>query len=205
AALAAHAVLECDPGEVAAAVIRPGVVDALEVLDVAFVLEREERAAMRATVLEGVDAAVGIAHHNDRHRSHEGGAVVAGIRDLRLEAEVVPRRAFVDALLLQAPDLFVLVHPVRHASEAGRPRAHQFGWMFAAFATACHCSSPDVIMSANFFGVLASWSTCSAAMRSRNCGVATMRAISACSLPTIGAGVPAGARMPIQLDIWRFG
>jgi hypothetical protein len=94
AAQAVDAALEGDALEVAAEVVAPGVVDALEVvLDVAAVVEGDQRAAMGAAVLEAVDRAVGVAHDDDRHVADLVGAVVALVGDVGLEADEVPGRA----------------------------------------------------------------------------------------------------------------
>ena len=117
AALAVDAVLERHRLEVAFQVVVPGVIDAGEVAGMAAPIERDQRAAVRAAVLEGVDLVIEIARHDHRHRAHEGGAVVAGLLDLGFEAEEVPHRAFEDAALLLRVDLRRLVDPERDARQ----------------------------------------------------------------------------------------
>src|SRR5205823_13628127 len=114
---AVRPLLERDADEVALEVVGPGVIDALEPLGRPRVLERDERAAVRAPVLEGVEGAVLAAYDDDGHLAHEGGAVVAGPRDVGLEADVVPDGAFEDAAELGAIVRLVLVDPVGHAGE----------------------------------------------------------------------------------------
>ena len=100
AALALHAVLERDAGELAREVVGPAVVDAGELADVAGALEAQQVAAMGAAVDEGVDRAGGVAHDDDGRFADGGGDVVAGLREFDGEAEVVPGGAFEQALLL---------------------------------------------------------------------------------------------------------
>ena len=114
AALAVHAVAECDRAQIAAQIIAPGMIDALEVLHRAAVLQADQRAAMRTAIFERAEFAVLGAHHDDRHAAYEGGAIVADVRQLDLEAEVVPDRAFEDALLFRRP-----ARPVRCRPNTG--------------------------------------------------------------------------------------
>ncbi len=117
---AVAALLERDADQVAAQVVGPRVVDALEVAARGpAVVERDEGPAVRAAVLEGVDLPVGAAHHDDRHLAHEGGAVVARAREIGLEAHVAPGRALEDAPQLGPVVRLVLVDPVRHPRERG--------------------------------------------------------------------------------------
>jgi hypothetical protein len=110
-----RSLLERDADQGALEVVAPGVVHALEVAaGVAAVVERDQRAAMGATVLEGVDRAPGSAHHDDRHLADEGGAVVTGLLHVGLETDVAPGGAFEDAAQLRAVVALVLVDPVRH-------------------------------------------------------------------------------------------
>ena len=112
------ALLEGDAAQVAGEVVAPGVIDALEVaLDVAAVVEGDQRAAMGAAVLEAVDRAVGVAHHDDRHLADLVGAVVALVRDVGLEADEVPGRGLEDLPHLALVVGLVLVDPVGHAGE----------------------------------------------------------------------------------------
>src|SRR4029434_7921033 len=75
AAQATDALLEGDAEEVAPQIVAPRVIDALEVLAVAPIVEGDQRPAVRAPVLEGVDLAVLAADHDDRHLAHERGPV----------------------------------------------------------------------------------------------------------------------------------
>ena len=88
-------------------------IDALElVLDFAAIVEGDQCPAMGTPVLEAVDGAVDIAHHDDRHRPHNIGAVVAFLWNVGLEADEVPGRAFEQALQLAPVICLVLVDPV---------------------------------------------------------------------------------------------
>ena len=128
AATAVGAFLERDADQVAAQVVRPRVVDALEVLRAPGVVQRDQRAAMGAAVLERVDLATLAAHDNHGHLAHERRPEVAGLLDVRLEAHVVPHGPFEDAAQLRLIVLGVLVHPVRNAGEGvSGPRARRDG------------------------------------------------------------------------------
>ena len=61
-------------------------------------LAAELHAAMRADVLDHVDAAVGVADHDDRALADHGALEVAGVRDLGLEADVAPVALVEEAL-----------------------------------------------------------------------------------------------------------
>ena len=52
---------------------------------------------MGAAILEGAKAAIHIARHDHRHIADEGGAIIAGLRQLGFEAEEAPRRAHEEA------------------------------------------------------------------------------------------------------------
>src|SRR5690606_39059867 len=114
AALALDAVLEGHAGEIALAVVAPGVVDALEAVGAARFLERDQRAAVRAAVLEAVDLAVVVAHHRPRRGADEGGPETARLGDLDVQAEVVPDRSLEDLVLFARIDIGVVIDAVRH-------------------------------------------------------------------------------------------
>ena len=80
-------------------------IDALEVLHAAAVVQTDQRAAMRAAVLERDDLTVPGARHHHRHGADERGAVVAHIGKLGLEAQEVPDGTFEYALLLEGEDV----------------------------------------------------------------------------------------------------
>src|SRR5262249_3507939 len=115
AATAIGALLEGYAGERALEIVRPCVVDALEVLRATLIVQRDERAAMRATVLEGPDPAVLRADDDDRHLADERRPEVARSRQVGLEAHEAPRGALEDAAQLGAVVRLVLVEPVRDA------------------------------------------------------------------------------------------
>jgi hypothetical protein len=91
------------------------VIEADVALGVATQLAHDHRAAVRAAIDEGVDRAVLVARHHDGRVADPGGAEVAGLRDLGLEAEVAPRRAAEDALHLEGVQRLVVVEAKRHS------------------------------------------------------------------------------------------
>ena len=81
-------------------------------------LHADQRAAVRAAVLPGVQRALGVARHHHRHVADEGGDEALRLGELGLQAQVAPRRAAQDPLLLLPVEVLVLVHPVRNARHA---------------------------------------------------------------------------------------
>ena len=65
-----------------------------------------------APVLEGDQGAAFAADDDDGHVADLGGAAVARVLDLDLEAQEMPGRAFEDFSLFGAEDVGVLVEPV---------------------------------------------------------------------------------------------
>src|SRR5262249_13953983 len=78
----------------------------------------DQRATMRAAVLEGIELAVRIPGDDDRGVADKGSDEVAGVLYLDRQAEIVPGGPLEDALLLGAVDVLVLKDPVRHAGHA---------------------------------------------------------------------------------------
>ncbi len=76
---------------------------------------------MRAAVLEPAEFAVLGARHHHGHGTDEGGAIVADVGNIDLEAEVVPDGTFKQALLFEREHIGVAVDPVWDAGEAFRP------------------------------------------------------------------------------------
>ncbi|MNE92997.1 hypothetical protein D3C80_1907860 [compost metagenome] len=62
----------------------------MEILPVAAALPAELHAAMGAHVFDDVDLAVLVAHQDHGALAKRGALEIAGIRDLRLEPDVVP-------------------------------------------------------------------------------------------------------------------
>ncbi len=89
----------------------------------AAIVEADQRAAMRAAVLEGAEFAVFGARDDDRHGTDEGGAVVADVGEFIFQAEEAPDRALEQALLLQGEHVGVCVYPIRDAGKAGQARS----------------------------------------------------------------------------------
>src|ERR1700712_3642245 len=67
------------------------------VLAVAVALSAELHAAVGADVLDDIDAALGVAHHDDRALADDSALEVAGIRDFRFQADVAPVLAVEEA------------------------------------------------------------------------------------------------------------
>jgi hypothetical protein len=120
-ALAVDATGESNRAQIAAQIVAPRMIDALKVLRAAAIVEADQRTAMRTAVLETSDFSILGTNHHHRHRANKRGAVVANIRQFGFKAEVVPDRAFEDALLLQREYVRILIDPVRNAGEASRP------------------------------------------------------------------------------------
>src|SRR5436190_9522574 len=117
AALPLDAALERYPGQLAGEVITPAVIDAGDLLAVTLLGQAQEIAAMGAAVDEGVDRAVRAARHNDRDLADCRGDPVAGLRDLRRQAQIAPGRPFEDLLLLEPVLLGIGVDPEGHLAE----------------------------------------------------------------------------------------
>jgi hypothetical protein len=94
------------------------VIDAVEAIGAPASLHHDQRAAVRAAVLERVQPALRVARHHHRHVADGGGEEAAGIGQLGLEAEEAPGRAAPDALELLAVHVGILVDPVRDARRA---------------------------------------------------------------------------------------
>src|SRR6266508_1159654 len=121
-AVSADALAEGDAGKRAAEVVAPVVIDADDVARLPELVEHEERAAVRAAVLEGVQCAVLVTGHHHRHLTEIRAAIAVGARQLGLEAEEIPGRAAEDARLLRLIDLAVGIDAIGHAGEPfGRP------------------------------------------------------------------------------------
>ena len=122
AALAAQPLAEGDAGEVAAKIVAPIVIDADNVARFPALVEQEQRSAMRAAVLEGVQVAVLVARHHHRHRAEARAAIGVGTFQLGFQAEEIPGRPAEDAFLLLLVDRRVRIDPIGHAREPfGRP------------------------------------------------------------------------------------
>src|SRR5215475_5887436 len=122
AALAGDAAAKGDAIEVALEIVTPGMVDAGQVVGMAASLQADEVAAMSAAVNHRVDLAVVPAGDDDRRLPEKRRQVVAGLRQLAAECEVLPGGPEKDAVKLGAIDVGIGEHPVRHACVAfGRP------------------------------------------------------------------------------------
>src|SRR5262249_58970385 len=96
-AAAMRALLERHADQSAFEVVGPGVVHALESLGRARVVERDEGAAVRAAIFERPNDTIRGPRDDHRHLADERGAIVAGLGDVGLEADVVPDRPLEDA------------------------------------------------------------------------------------------------------------
>src|SRR5256885_58244 len=129
-ALLLHAAPERDTDQIALQVIGPLMVGAHELGGAAEMLLTELHAAVGATILDDVDRAFLVAHHDDWLFAYEGPLEIARARQLRFERHVVPARTAENALLLPRIDLRVGVDPVGDAGNAfsgpNVGRAHGF-------------------------------------------------------------------------------
>lgn len=140
AALPVHPVAKGDGLQVAAQIVAPGVVDAVEILHPPAIFQADHGAAMHTPVLERGDRAVFRARHHHRHGADEAGAEVADFRNVGFQAQIVPDRTFEHAALLVARDLGVAIDPVGDSSQPRGPTAnrkvtsqlvHGFGFLLA--------------------------------------------------------------------------
>src|SRR5690242_3044667 len=121
-ALALYTVLERNSGELAGEIVGPAMIDTAEFADITCSLDAHQVAAMAAAVDEGVDSARLIADNDNGGLADSGGDVVAGLVQLHRKTEIIPGRAFEDALLLALVLPEVCVDPERHLADAiGRP------------------------------------------------------------------------------------
>ena len=119
-----------DRADLAVEVVAPRVVAADErVAGVALQVAHQLHAAVRAAVVQHVNAAVGVAHHHHRLAADVHRDVVAGVRDLRLVAAVDPH-TLEDALHLAVEDLLVGVHALVHAVRLDTARDVEPGVLF---------------------------------------------------------------------------
>ena len=89
----------------------------------AAIVEADQRAAMRAAVLEGTQLGVFSARDHDGHGADEGGAVVADVGQFIFQAEEIPDRTLEQALLLKREHVGVCVYPIGDTGEAWWPDA----------------------------------------------------------------------------------
>ena len=113
--------LEGDGTEIALQIVAPGMIGAGEILDVAAVLERDQRAAMGAAVFEAMQRAIFAAHDDHRHFAHEGGAVIALVFDIDIQAQEMPGGTLENAPLFRAQYFRILVQPERNPADASGP------------------------------------------------------------------------------------
>src|SRR5512132_318595 len=117
AALAANAAHQRDAEQASVEPVRPLVVRAGEFVSMAEVFAAECHAPMRADVLDDVDRAVRVAHHDHRPLADRRALEIAGIRDLRLEPDIAPVAAVEKALEFAQVDVVARVRgegdPVR--------------------------------------------------------------------------------------------
>jgi hypothetical protein len=94
---------------------------------VAGALLAELRAAVRAPILDDVDRAGPIPHHDDRPIADGRAPKVAGIRNFRGEAYIRPDGTAEDTLLLAPINLVAGVDPVWNARDALRGQRNSGG------------------------------------------------------------------------------
>jgi hypothetical protein len=120
AALAGDAAPERHPGQPAGEIIGPVVIDAGDLLRRAALREAQQRTAMGAAVLEGMDGAVVVAGDHHRHVAEIGEPERIRLRQLGFQAQEGPGIAAEDALLLLRIEVAVGVEPVGNAGEPFR-------------------------------------------------------------------------------------
>src|SRR3981189_971750 len=202
--------------ELAGEVIGPIVIDADDLACLAALLEAQERAAMRAAVLEGVDFPVPVARHHHRHVAEVRRAKRLGPRQLRFQAQECPGVAAEYARLLLGVKLAIGIDPVGDPGEPlGRPAAlidvHAFvsrrprrppqwaiaraysSFTLAALITLFQRSTSSRMKVAVSAGVPPTGSADRSSKRLRISGCLIASAMSALSRATIGAGVLGGA------------
>src|SRR5262249_13959521 len=106
---------KCDAGEIAFKIVCPIVVDADDLAILTPVLKAQQRAAVRASIFEGVQHAPVVAGYHHRHLAECRGAPRIWLNQLGLQAQEAPARAPKDTLLFLSIDLAVAIGPVRHA------------------------------------------------------------------------------------------
>jgi hypothetical protein len=116
AAHARHAAAVGDAHQVAARIVGPLVIDAAVLAGVAAGLALHGRAAMGATIDEGMQAAVLGAADDDRRVADERRLEVVRVRDLRFQRDVVPDRAAKDGLPFAIEHVASGEHVERHAA-----------------------------------------------------------------------------------------
>lgn len=93
-------------------------IDTGEIAGLAGIVEADQRTAVQAAILKCRNAPVFGAHHDNRHATNEGGAPVANIRDVAVDAQVVPDRAFKQTLLLVRKQRGVLIQVERNSRKS---------------------------------------------------------------------------------------
>ena len=117
-AFAAQAAPERGRLEIAAQVVDPGVVDAVELLRLPELLATDEVPAVRAAVDHRPQRTRLVAAHDDRRISDTRALERTGLRDLRVESDVVPDRPAEDPRLLARVDVGIREDPVGRAAGA---------------------------------------------------------------------------------------
>src|SRR5207247_1928143 len=129
AALTGNAAAEGHTVEIAFEIIAPGMIDAGQILGMPAPLETDEIAAMGAAVDHRVDLAVLPAGDDDRRLAEKGRQVIAGLRQLPGECEILPGRPEKDPAEFGTIDLGIGEHPIGDAGIAfGRPFVRAF-WL----------------------------------------------------------------------------
>src|SRR5690606_8747100 len=113
------AVAERQPGKIAIQLVGPLVIGADKAARIALRFLAEAHAAMGAAVFDHVDAAITVAHHDDRTLADPGLAVIARLRDLDLQRDIAPMAMAVEETVeLAAIDRRIGIGPEGDAAGA---------------------------------------------------------------------------------------
>ena len=122
--------------QIAFDVVIPLVVGTQKIFGLAMALAAKTHAPVGAHVFNHIDAAIGVAHHDDRTLPHHGAAKVACVGDFSLQAHVTPVAVVEETVELFFVQVFAGVSPKRNATGALTfPR--WVGWKYAGL---CHAS-----------------------------------------------------------------
>ena len=120
--------------QVAFDAVIPLVIGTQKIFGLAMTLAAKTHATVSAHVFNHIDAAIGVAHHDDRTLAHHGAAKVACVGDFSFQAHVTPVAVVEETIELFFVQIFAGVGPKRNATRAlAFPLG--FGWKYAGL---CH-------------------------------------------------------------------
>ena len=124
-ALALQAVAKGNTLQAPLQIVGPGMVDAIQQLGIALLLEADQSALVNTAVDHGMDIAIFVPRDDDRDFTNRGRLEIAGIGNIDLQAEKIPNRAAKDALLLQRINFRIHIQTI---GDAGDPALGPFQW-----------------------------------------------------------------------------